>query len=264
MSEEELVAAASAYEELHVPALFDQWTARVLDPTALSKGESELDLACGTGVLARAALRRVGAGSKVAGLDPGVGMLAVARQNEPSIDWREGVAESLPFDDESFDAVVSQFGLMFFPDRAQALAEMYRVLKSGGRVSVAVWDMLENTDAYPEIVELLERLAGKAAASALQAPFVLGDHEALRSLFEKAGFDHVSTTAIDGTAKFPSIRILVEAELRGWLPLMGVNLEEVVIERILTESEDILKGYLNDDGEAEFNAPAIVTTGKKA
>lgn len=71
-------------------------------------------------------------------------MLAVARQLEPAVDWREGFAESLPFPDESFDAVVSQFGLMFFTDRRQALREMLRVLVPGGRLAVAVWDSLEN------------------------------------------------------------------------------------------------------------------------
>src|SRR5690606_14144734 len=107
------VAAARAYEALFVPALFGQWAASVVDAAQVSTGERVLDVACGTGVLAREAQRRTGPAGHVTGLDPGVGMLAVAKELAPTVDWRQGMAESMPFADASFDAVVSQFGLMF-------------------------------------------------------------------------------------------------------------------------------------------------------
>ncbi|MCB1588829.1 MAG: methyltransferase domain-containing protein, partial [Xanthomonadales bacterium] len=109
----EAVQAAEAYEAMFVPALFAQWAPRVLDGVALSPGQRVLDVACGTGVLAREAARRVGLSGAVSGLDPAPGMLAVARRSAEVVDWREGVAESLPYADGQFDAVVSQFGLMF-------------------------------------------------------------------------------------------------------------------------------------------------------
>lgn len=171
------IAGARAYEALHVPALFTQWCGHVLNAADVQPGDRVLDVACGTGILAREAALRVGESGTVAGVDPGRGMLAVAKELGPGIEWKEDTAESLPYPDASFDAVVSQFGLMFFSDRGQALSEMLRVLKPGGRLAVAVWERLENSEAYPIEVALLERLAGKAAADALRAPFVLGDKQ---------------------------------------------------------------------------------------
>lgn len=256
-------AAALAYEDLHVPALFQQWADPVLDAARTGPGDRVLDVACGTGVLARAAAARVGAAGKVAGIDPNPGMLAVAGQLEPAVEWRQGTAESLPFADHSFDAVVSQFGLMFFTDRRGAVREMSRVLAPGGRMAVVVWDALENSEAYPLVVELLQKLAGQQAADALRAPFVLGDREQLAMLFESAGVASPVITTRTGTARFPSIRTMVEADLRGWLPVMGVELEEEKIQQILAEAEKALGSYITPEGQAVFNSPAHIVTGTR-
>src|SRR5688500_16775452 len=122
-------SAAEIYESFFVPALFQEWAGRVADTAHIQLGQRVLDVACGTGVLARAAADRAGAGGSVTGLDINEGMLAVAAQKAPHIDWRQGQAEALPFEDGTFDAVVSQFGLMFFDDRAAAIREMRRVLR---------------------------------------------------------------------------------------------------------------------------------------
>ena len=84
------VAAARAYEALFVPALFTQWVPIMVEAAQLKSGQSVLDVACGTGVLARAAYEKVGPDGSVTGLDPGAGMLAVARERCPSVHWREG------------------------------------------------------------------------------------------------------------------------------------------------------------------------------
>jgi ubiquinone/menaquinone biosynthesis C-methylase UbiE len=118
--------------------LFEEWAPRVCKAAALLPGNKILDVACGTGVLAREAARCVQPGGMVTGLDRNEVMLTVARRVAPGIEWRQGRAEALPFPDGSFDAVVSQFGLMFFEDREGALREMWRVLKPGGRLAVAV------------------------------------------------------------------------------------------------------------------------------
>ena len=260
---EDQIAGARAYESLHVPALFEQWSLRMLDAAGVEPGHRVLDVACGTGVLARAAVSRVGPTGHVAGVDPGYGMLAVARELAPDVEWQEAVAESLPFPDQSFDAAVSQFGLMFFSDRPQALREMLRVLKPGGRMAVAVWDRLENSAAYPVEVEVLARLAGEAAADALRAPFVLGDKDALVALFEGAGVASVTVETAHGTARFPAIKTMVEADLRGWLPVMGVSLSEAQIQRVLEEAETALAEYVTAEGDVVFDSPAHIVTGYK-
>jgi len=266
MSEPALQAqidAARAYEALFVPALFGEWAPRVADAAQIGAGQRVLDVACGTGVLTREAASRTGPSGSVSGLDPGVGMLAVARELAPTIDWRQGVAESLPFPDRSFDAVVSQFGLMFFSDRRQALREMLRVLTSDGRVSVAVWDSLEHNPAYRTSVEILDRLAGRPAADALRSPFVLGNEQDLRALFTDAGVGSVEVATCEGTARFPSIRAMVEADLRGWLPVMGVLLAEDQIDRILTEAETVLGAYVTADGAMAFATRTHLVSGTK-
>src|SRR5262249_55468231 len=120
------IAAATAYEALFIPGLFGPWAPVVADLARIKSGDRVLDIACGTGVLAREAAARTGPTGHVAGLDPHAGMLAVARDLSPAIDWRDGTAEALPFPDRSFEVVVSQFGLMFFTDRDKAIREMLR------------------------------------------------------------------------------------------------------------------------------------------
>src|SRR5688500_17922473 len=115
------LTAADVYERLFVPAEFQEWAPRVIEAARVRQGQRVLDVACGTGVLAREAAGVAGSGGHVAGVDLDGGMLIVAARVAPWIDWREASAESLPFADASFDAVVSQFWLMFFPDRRAAL-----------------------------------------------------------------------------------------------------------------------------------------------
>jgi SAM-dependent methyltransferase len=257
------IEAAAGYEDLLVPALFRQWAAAVLDAAEIQPGHSVLDVACGTGVLAREAAERVGFSGDVAGVDPDRDMLIVAERLAPTLEWRQGTAESLPYPDGSFDAVVSQFGLMFFADRRKALQEMLRVLTPDGRLAVAVWDSLENVPAYATEVALLDRVAGAKAADAVRAPFVLGARKDLLTLFEKAGVSSIAIATRSGTGRFPSVRTMVEADLRGWLPVMGVILNEERIERVLAEAENALGRYVTADGDVAFDVSAHIVTGSK-
>ena len=259
---QEQIAAATAYEELFVKGLFQEWTSRVLDAVNIQKGHRVLDVACGTGVLAREAVKRLGPDGSIAGIDPNPGMLAVAEQLTPAIEWRQGAAESLPFEDQSFDAVISQFGLMFFKNHRQAIKEMLRVLKTQGQLAVAVWDSLENIPAYEREVSLLNRVAGKRAADALRAPFVLGNRDELEALFEEGGTHSIKISTQYGKARFPSIRAMVEADLRGWLPVLDVVLSEELIQQILKEAEEDLSSYISDAGNVVFATSAHIVTGK--
>ena len=260
---QDLVAGARAYEQLFVPALFGQWAPHVLEAAQVGPGESLLDVACGTGVLARNAVEVVGSEGTVTGVDPNPGMLEVAKEGSPKVRWIEGAAEKLPFADGEFDAVVSQFGLMFFTNRVGALAEMARVVGPTGHLAVAVWDAVENQAGFAVQLDLIERHAGSAAAAASRAPFALGDPDELSQLFDQAGLGSAVVRTLAGTARFPTIQSLVEAELRGWLPVMGVHLEEGTIETILREAEDALVRYQDESGTLEFPVRAHLVTVEK-
>jgi SAM-dependent methyltransferase len=168
------------------------------------------------------------------------------------------VAEYLPFPDATFDAVVSQFGIMFFEDRPRALREMWRVLKRGGRMAVAVWASLDETPAYAAEVALVERIAGRAAADVLRSPFVLGDRSQFAQVFISAGIALDSVTTHPGTGRFPSIRAMLDTDLNGWLPLVGVRLDPQVVEQIMMEGESVFRSYLTSDGTVRFDSPAHI------
>lgn len=259
----ELVEAARDYESLFVPALFEQWTKHVIEAARVKAGMHVLDIACGTGVLARRALSRTGQRGRVVGVDPAPGMLAAATEIEPGVDWIRCSAEALDLDDDSFDCVVSQFGMMFFEDCEQAATEMIRVLKPDGSLAIAVWNSVEHNPAYADLIALLERQVGTAAADALRLPFSLGESGKATAPLNDAGFSGVEVETRVEQSRFPSSRQMVEAELRGWLPLFDIFLEESKIESVLAEADAVLSRYANAAGEAVFPASAHVITAHK-
>jgi SAM-dependent methyltransferase len=256
--------AAQAYETSLVPALMEEWAPRLVAAARIQAGDQVLDVACGTGVLTRAVAARVGSTGSVAGLDLDPGMLAVARARRPDLEWMEGSAEQLPYPDASFDAVVSQFGLMFFPDKPAAIAEMWRVLRPGGRMAVAVWASLDATPAYDRETRLIEQHAGPRASAPLRLPFTLGDRGRFEAQFTEAGVPLDTITTVVGAGRFPSIRAMVAADVIGWLPVMGVQLEPGVVEAILREAEDVLAEYRQQDGTVVFDSPAHIAVAVRA
>lgn len=245
-----------------LPALFAEWAGRVSDAAQLAPGQKVLDVACGTGVLACEAARRIEPGGAVGGLDRNDGMLAVARRKATCIDWHLGRAEALPFANGSFDAVVSQFGLMFFEDRGAALKEMWRTLRPGGMLAAAVWDTLEHTQGYDTMAALLKRLFGDRIANELRAPFVLGDVEALRSLFAQAGIMGVDISTHVGAARFSSIESWVQTDVKGWT--LADLIDDAQYRLLLRKAETALQPYTLSDGAVAFDAPAHIATARKA
>jgi len=253
--------AAEVYERCFVPALFGQWAPQLVDAAQVAAGDRVLDVGCGTGVLARAAADRVAAERQVTGLDLNEGMLAVARRLQPAITWRQGDATHLPFADASFDVVLSQFALMFFPDRTAALTEMVRVLKPGGRLVVAVWGPFERATGYVVLTEIVRRTGGQAAAEVLTAPFVLGNEATLRQLLAAAGVKEARVELREGTATFPSIDAFVETEVKG-SPLETL-LDEESYRELVREAHDQLQRFCTDAGEVVMPLDAFVITAAK-
>jgi SAM-dependent methyltransferase len=248
-------SAAEIYDEFFVPALFAEWAPRVLDAAAVKRGQQVLDVACGTGVLARGGAAR---GAAVTGLDVNPGMLSVARGYRADVDWREGRAESLPFADASFGAVLCQFGLMFFEDRVAALREMRRVLRAGGRLVVAVWGPLRETPGYAAMAGLLQRLFGEEIAGALHAPYSLGNRGALMRLFADAGLAQARIETREGTARFPSIADWVRTDIKGWT--LADRIDDAQLALLQAEAARELQPFVARDGSVAFAHGAHLVT----
>ena len=215
--------AAELYERYAVPYFLGPWAPGLIELAALQRGERVLDLACGTGVVARLAASHVGSTGQVTGLDLNAGMLAVARALPPpsgaSITWIEGSALAIDLPDASFDVIVCQQGFQFFPDQPAALREMHRVLVPGGRVLLSVW---KSAGPYNIAVgEALERHVDPETATRYRASRVVPEAEALHQLLVDAGFRAVQIRPSVMTSRLPPIEAFVLCHLAA-TPVAGV------------------------------------------
>jgi ubiquinone/menaquinone biosynthesis C-methylase UbiE len=211
--------AAEMYQRELVPAVFGPWALRVIELAELRPGVRVLDVACGTGVVARLAAERVGVDGRVAALDLNPGMLAVAAElpvvEGAPIEWIEGTAQALPFADASFDVVCCQLGLQFFPDRERALREMKRVLVPSGLAVVMVWREIDRAPGFAVLAAALGRTIGSDAEALMRAPFTLSDEGELSRLLEAAGLRDCAIRAELGTVRFPSAAMFVRSYVGG-------------------------------------------------
>ncbi len=254
-------SAAEIYDEFFVPALFGAWAPRLVAAAELAPGMRVVDVACGTGALAIEAANITSSSGAVVGIDLNPGMLAVAGRKAPELDWRQAPAESLPLESDTFDAAISQFGLMFFDDKSAAIAEMWRVLRPGGCLVLAVWASLERSPGYATLALLIRRLFGSSAAASLLAPFSLGEPEALRSLLDAAGINHANVELASADARFPSIRSWMHTEIRGWTLADQIGDEQ--FETLVREAQRELDGFVMDDGTVRFQQPALIASARK-
>ncbi len=245
--------AAERYERWVVPFVSHPMVLPLLDLAALRPGERVLDLATGTGVVARLAARRVTPGGAVTGLDLNDEMLKVARElplpPALQIEWRHGSALALPFDDGAFDVVVCQQGFQFFPDRMRALQEMRRVLRATGRVALSVF-----TGPSPYFMALRDAVARHVSAEAARstaAGFSLGDAEEFRDLLKGAGFHNVLVHHVRLTLRLPAPDEFVLGHLSA-LPLAesvaGVGNEARAA--LIADMEEAMSAYVDGYGLA--------------
>jgi SAM-dependent methyltransferase len=198
--------AAETYQRHFVPAIATPVSAALLGAANLQPGERVLDVACGTGVIARLAAERVGSTGTVTGIDIAPDMIDVARSTpapaQPPIDWHVGDAMSLPFPDGSYDVVGCQMGLMFMEDRLAAVREMRRVLADGGRVVVGTPGRIQPPFALMEqaIVEHISADLG----GFVRAVFSMHDPDAVAALLRDAGLVDVTATESIATLRLPA------------------------------------------------------------
>ena len=249
---------AEFYEAAFVPAFFAQWAPILCEAAGVAPGHRVLDVACGTGIVTRTAADLVAPAGRAVGVDLNEAMLSVARRVRPAIEFRQGDAALLPFGDESFDRVLSQMALMFFPDRAIAVQEMARVTASGGTVAVLVPGTLEHQEAFARFVDLAVRYAGDQARSLLSSYFRCGDLDELAALVESAGLQ-ITTARIEvGTYRAPSVDAFVTTEVES-TPLVQ-RISHDVYARIRTGAHHVLAPFTTADGrvEAPFECNLVV------
>lgn len=245
---------AQAYESYFVPAIFARWAPVLIGHARPFPGERVLDVACGTGIVARTIAPQVGSHGRVVGADLNKAMLEVARElAAPAgtpIEWVECDACDLPYESE-FDLVLCQQGLQFFDDAGAAARSMWRVLKPAGRAVASVWDSLEHHPVYHAIYESQARHLGLPIAGVAR-PFGFDGPTRLRHLFTEAGFQRVEVTTESRDVSFPSIDQFVALTLGSAPTVMPelVNMREEdradLIRAIRADSSAVLERHEHD------------------
>ncbi len=254
-------AAAEIYEAQFVPALFGEWAPRLIELAGVAPGQAVLDVACGTGIVARTVAEVQRGDGRVIGLDLHEAMLSVARRVQPAIEWRQGDAARLPFPDGAFDIALCQMAFMFFPDRTQALKEMARVVRPGGTVAFSVPSRLSAQPAYAPFVEMAARHAGPEAVGLLGTYFASGDLDELRGLVATAGLQVVATRTYLGAVKCPSVDAFVATEVES-TPLRE-RISDDVYARIREGARELLRPFTKPGGAAEIPLEGHVIAARK-
>ncbi len=256
--------AAGAYERYLVPSIFAGLARRLVDVVGVDAGDHVLDAACGTGVVARTAARRVGPLGDVAGVDINPDMLAVARRAaadaDPAITWHRGDLTALPFDDDTFDIAICEEALQFLDDPVAGLVELGRVTAPGGVVAFSVLRGLAHHDVYARLVSALRTHVSSAAAMIMASPFEFGGGGRCRHVAESAGLGDVVVRIVVGEERFPSISEFVRQEAAS-SPLAGelATLDGAGRDALVAALEDSLTAHVDDHGLVFPNQTRIVT-----
>lgn len=243
---------ARAYEATFVPAIFAEWAPHTVAAAEVTAGQVVVDVACGTGVVARHALEVTGPTGTVIGVDLNDAMLTVAADIEPAIEWRTGDVADLPLEPASADAVTCQMAFMFFPDRVAAFTELGRITRPGGRIAVSVPAALDRQPAYRPFVEAAARHAGPEAVSLLSAYWSCGDLAALAAEAAQGGLAVVDQRTRTGTCGFESPAAFVEIEVKASPLAERVTPEG--LEAIITDVTAVLSGGGDDE---PFGVPLV-------
>jgi len=252
------------YERFFVPAIGEPIAHDLIRQAALHPGQRVLDVACGTGIVARLASQQVGSNGTVAGLDPNPGMLAVARSVTPSdmsIEWYESGAEDMPLPDEAFDVVLCQMGLQFMTDKLAALREMRRVLIPGGHFILDVPG--PTAKPFAIMANAMERHINSQAAGFVTHVFSLFDTTEIQKLLSEAGFRDIAVQADQKMLTLPSPKGFLWQYVYS-TPLAGI-VAKVDEEALAALERDIVKKWqdFEENGSMMYQQRIVVASARK-
>jgi ubiquinone/menaquinone biosynthesis C-methylase UbiE len=195
------------YERYLAPLLFEPYADDLVARLPVHDGMRILEVACGTGIVTRRLAEKLGGRGSIVATDLNEAMFANARKGLPGPGdpkWRHADGTSLPFESRSFDAVLCQFGLMFFADKAAGAREAFRVLRPGGLYLLNVWDAIEHNPVVRLTQETLAAFFPKDTPAFYTVPFSCHDATALESLLREAGFEDVRCERVAKEGQSPS------------------------------------------------------------
>jgi len=196
------------YDRYLVPLIFDSYALDLAERLAKTEPHDVLETAAGTGVVTRAIASRLAAKARFVVTDLNQPMLDRAKARQPDagrIEWKQADALALPFEDQRFDAVACQFGVMFFPDKVQGYKEARRVLKPGGRLLFNVWDKISENDFADVVTDALAKVFPDDPPRFMaRTPHGYHDVERIRAELNAAGFSDISIDAVDRRSKAAS------------------------------------------------------------
>lgn len=237
---------AEHYEEFLVPVIFDPWAKNLLHRAEVKPGDRLLDLACGTGIVARLAAEQ---GATAVGGDINAGMLAVAAEyaKRPNLSFQQANAQTLPFDTENFDVVVCQQGLQFFPDKQVALSECFRVLRPGGRAIFCTARGLDENPLMQSQVTAFRSHLGEDAAVAIRAVCGFAEPDEMREVFERAGFrpvqiEKVVLDLVAANGRHFVVGMMKSTPAAGRIAAMDHHARDALRETILQEFDACFDG----------------------
>jgi ubiquinone/menaquinone biosynthesis C-methylase UbiE len=198
------------YDRFMVPLIFEDYARDLADRLAKAGPQDLVETAAGTGVLTRAVASRLPVSTRITATDLNQPMLEHAKARQPGngrIAWKQADALALPFGDQSFDAVVCQFGVMFFPDKVAGYNEARRVLRTGGHFIFNVWDRISENDFADTVTQALADVFPDDPPRFLaRTPHGYHDVDKIRADLKAAGFANVSVDVVDARSKAPSPR----------------------------------------------------------
>ncbi|MGI4871093.1 MAG: class I SAM-dependent methyltransferase [Janthinobacterium lividum] len=205
------------YDDYLGPLLFEPYALDLADRINYAPVTNVLELACGTGRLTNLLLARLPASVPLTATDLNPDMLAVARKiiPAPGVTWAVVDISAIPYADNQFDLIASQFGFMFVPDKLKALTEMHRVLANGGKLIFNTWGNIKDNGAWAIVNQVLTTFMGSNPVPQSLGPFSMADGPAVVELLTQAGFNNVTVTSVKKTGLTESAAIAAQGFIQG-------------------------------------------------